>query len=1181
MLALYNGEKHTIKLYVYRQRTNVLEDFSRADIALFLVGDGDKLPIGYELEDNVLTLTIDEGYAAAVYDIELVWSKDGAPLKMHHLNSRSYNFCKVQNAFTLTENSAEATNLASGQVIEIKTYTASYGYDGMDAYTLAVIKGLTDLKESEWVGSLAELNEKIDETLDDFREEAEELETELKDDAAATKTSLTNSVSGAVQGANTAAGNANSAAISATTAANYAKSATTDMQSKAATAVSDAETAATLAQQEAQKASALNSEVQTAEAQRVQAESDRAYSETVRTANEEIRQTAETQRQQAEEKRVAAESGRVTAETLRSEAEEVRESAESKRAETFSKNEQQREANESQRILNENVREENEVKRVAAESERDAAFEASQSERATAFEEQLTEQQSSWNTQMTEQQSTFDSKEEERDAAIASVTEYEKEVQSEITERKDTDFIARSIRNGGINNSANLYKVTCALVQCNSTKIRFETNRPLPENCIYLCGYAIANAKATIGNFPRYSYTGKIVTVDASDSGTESVVEFNISSYASEGIAYAAFEVLQYNTEARELVALRTTDFDGYYIRVKSVDVDVIENATNIATNTTNIAKLYNAEGYTTAIRNGGIGNSGNAYKVVGALVNCVNAKRIRFETSRPLPDNCIYLCGYVLGSNVKTAGTYPSSKLDGLIKYTDAAGSGTASIVEFDISSYTKRVAVASVEVLQYNTETQALVALRTTDFDGYYFRIRSIEEESEDEEENVVFSRNQDKIPMLVNACRQNRDSNGSKDFQMAIITDTHGETLAIQNAVKATNGFSTIDALIHCGDIQATTFKADYAVTAAAALKECTKPWLVVCGNHDVGNTYKVYYGATEEMAYNAYIKPMVDNGVLVAGEYEEGKCYYYHDFATRKVRVIVPFEYDSPLDLVDNDYWEPVAYDASYPAMTMGTTYTYDSENDVIVNCGGYTDYSFKLKKNVTTESGQYGTDSTTPRLKIGRNVQVIRETQAQWLIDTLNSTPEGYGVLIATHNPFTIKGSNQTALKFAVDTAYAAKGQGQFGMSTDLIADIVNAFINKTTLEGEKVIVSAKTYLNTNDDGDGVKYYYKISADFSGRNDCYFAGYVGGHAHKDLVFKHDTYTGQWGVNPICGMTDRANSALSDVARPRVDGIAYDAITTVSFKQGRLALVRIGNTWMDNGNVIDFEVIDTSK
>lgn len=436
-------------------------------------------------------------------------------------------------------------------------------------------------------------------------------------------------------------------------------------------------------------------------------------------------------------------------------------------------------------------------------------------------------------------------------------------------------------------------------------------------------------------------------------------------------------------------------------------------------------------------------------------------------------------------------------------------------------------------------------------------------------------VYSRNANNIPLLQSACRYN---NGKKDFLMCIIADSHSEEQAVQNAVALTNKIDVIDAIIHCGDITASHFDKTQIFNFYNDYKHCEKPWLVVIGNHDVGNTMYLQYSATHEEIFQYYIKPMIDGGILNNGEYQEGKPYYFHDFTDRKIRVIVPYEYDNPLDVADNEYWDSIDYDGSLPQLVPGKTYSVGDK----VNSGGYKDNSFICKKEVVTINSQYDNNYTIPYYKSGRAARVISKEQAEWLVNTLKSTPDEYGVIIATHNPAMLNSTNQINSKFAVDTAYKGVTQGQYAMETDLISEIVNAFIKKIQLSLKVVMKSANwykadaSYMNILGD-TGEKYAYQIEADFSHIQNCYFACYVGGHSHKDLVFKHDTYESQYGINPVCASTDSGNRGQADIVNINVDSLNYDALTCISVSKGRIALSRLGNQLSINGKHRDIEII----
>lgn len=151
MIALYNGESHKILLMIYKGVFNTLEDFSRAAVKVFLVTGNDKIPVMHELKDGKLYATVPAGIEPSVCAIQVVWAKNEHALKVLHVCSRTYNMALEQEAFVLTEYADEATNLASGQVICIKMHVATYGYDGLNSYELAILRGDFSGSEKEWL----------------------------------------------------------------------------------------------------------------------------------------------------------------------------------------------------------------------------------------------------------------------------------------------------------------------------------------------------------------------------------------------------------------------------------------------------------------------------------------------------------------------------------------------------------------------------------------------------------------------------------------------------------------------------------------------------------------------------------------------------------------------------------------------------------------------------------------------------------------------------------------------------------------------------------------------------------------------------------------------------------------------------------------------------------------------
>lgn len=444
-----------------------------------------------------------------------------------------------------------------------------------------------------------------------------------------------------------------------------------------------------------------------------------------------------------------------------------------------------------------------------------------------------------------------------------------------------------------------------------------------------------------------------------------------------------------------------------------------------------------------------------------------------------------------------------------------------------------------------------------------------------------------------------------NIDKDFQIALAGDAHGGDFALNNIVELANKVKSIDGVLVLGDMNGWTPYDKYTTSYdVAGVEECierifkgnsTKPFFFVCGNHDSGEGRCVMYCRTHEQVYNTFVKPIIDNNILKSGEYAVSgdyadRCYYYHDFDETKTRLIALYDYGFPLELGENDYWEPVAYDSTKGLIQPGTTYTYDENNPIILNTGGYKEHSFRLIQTVTTLTRSAGGNyRSVPYYKI-RSRQIYTKNQIDWLISTLNSTPDGYGIVIASHQCL-IAHTQLTDNRFSAGSnpnfTYKPRENGRsydMLMDNNIIPKIINAWKNKTSLS-EKVAAlddvgdnQIASYLNVLEDA-GYHYMYEVNADFSSRtnNNAYFSNYINGHEHIDMIEKSKDFQGQLTVGvttpnpPYRWKSDFAT--VKDENSP-----AYDSITVFACSKNRIALCKYGNDTTFIGTKRDFEIIN---
>lgn len=167
----YVGSNQRINLSwtISRGASKVKEDFRRSSLFVFLTSNNEQIPLNYTLSENVITATLPTGLPEGVYGLLAVWFKSasnpfegGNDASLPPLGRMSRS--QVDDLFGITAVSNEADYSESSAInIEVRSMVATYGYDGLSAYEIAVISGQTALRQSEWVSNISELNERLSE----------------------------------------------------------------------------------------------------------------------------------------------------------------------------------------------------------------------------------------------------------------------------------------------------------------------------------------------------------------------------------------------------------------------------------------------------------------------------------------------------------------------------------------------------------------------------------------------------------------------------------------------------------------------------------------------------------------------------------------------------------------------------------------------------------------------------------------------------------------------------------------------------------------------------------------------------------------------------------------------------------------------------------------------------------
>ena len=149
MYIHYQDNELKVDWKIFRGLSKVGEDFSRSKLVTFLFDGSNRLVVGCTVAENgcrgTVVVDVPSGLAEGVYDLEAIWTKN---------EGRSVCRCRYNRAFGVTSTASAATDGGGGTTpprLALRSSAGTYGYDGLSAYELAVLKGKTTLSEDDWV----------------------------------------------------------------------------------------------------------------------------------------------------------------------------------------------------------------------------------------------------------------------------------------------------------------------------------------------------------------------------------------------------------------------------------------------------------------------------------------------------------------------------------------------------------------------------------------------------------------------------------------------------------------------------------------------------------------------------------------------------------------------------------------------------------------------------------------------------------------------------------------------------------------------------------------------------------------------------------------------------------------------------------------------------------------------
>ena len=456
--------------------------------------------------------------------------------------------------------------------------------------------------------------------------------------------------------------------------------------------------------------------------------------------------------------------------------------------------------------------------------------------------------------------------------------------------------------------------------------------------------------------------------------------------------------------------------------------------------------------------------------------------------------------------------------------------------------------------------------------DKDGFNFLVKVRHSETSFYERNKRF------VGILSGACV----SVGSKKLQLMILSDTHLNNESLYEPIESVNDFDTIDAVVLLGDYTRYVDPGeDNTSCVKYAIESAKKPVFPTVGNHDVGPWSPfVKYCKDDKQLYNMFIKPAVERGFILNGEYQENKCYYYHDFVDKKVRLIVLYEYDDG-NAFDTTYWKPITYNKNYPEIQANHTYTSSDSSNNKINIPGYDTWSFQLNTSsvttgkITTSSGAWDASyQYVPRFKALRCYDWYSQEQLQWFCSKLDEAGGlGYTCIVCQHEPELSKyGITNVPSRFDYPSYNIVRYDANHNRSNvvtydyryayddrDLISQIVYAYQTKASISKTLVPVQATvSYDDPGTGGDNVSAIPTVNLNYSFSNSGKVL-FLHGHVHIDKISKSTAYN-QVAIGVVSGQLDN-----SDIYRKSGVKELTDTSTVITLWPNKVHISRVGNCY----------------
>lgn len=302
-----------------------------------------------------------------------------------------------------------------------------------------------------------------------------------------------------------------------------------------------------------------------------------------------------------------------------------------------------------------------------------------------------------------------------------------------------------------------------------------------------------------------------------------------------------------------------------------------------------------------------------------GSIANPNNAQAVCSENSIP----CAY--GDVVTIYPVRPLTYPDGKYRCVYTIYDGNGTKlkevTTSVDHLDISISYANAASIRVGLFEFDGEGNALILRKDTY--GYIPYVVVSDGSDLMAKVDALYNKSNDSYEDLLSQARYS-DTSGAKHLTLLHFSDAHDNLACMTGAVELADAFpAKIDDMLHTGDTVLTNFSQGIAKWVSSG---CAARSLNCIGNHDyyANSNLSMNDHASKADIYNTFLAPYVSGwGVTQPTGVDDSTsdyycaCYYYKDYATHGIRLIV----------LDSEQWDSAQLDWFTSALASARTAGY--------------------------------------------------------------------------------------------------------------------------------------------------------------------------------------------------------------------------------------------------------------